>query len=224
MRLIGLASGWQAPDGGSVHCDGRPIGDWPRWRLAAKRAVMAQSGSIGVAFTVADVVAIGCDGIGLGLSAADRARLGQEAMERADVAHLAGRIFSTLSGGEQQRTRFARALVQLAAGRTLEATQILILDEPIAGLDLKHQIFLLHTARDLAADGMALLVVLHDLALARAYADDLVLLANGQVAAAGAPDEVLTRQRIAEVFGIDASASRGVLGWLDASPVERADG
>lgn len=212
--LIGLASGLVRPDGGTVLYDGRPVATWAPWRLAAKRAVMAQSSETAFSFSVADLVAIGAEGIGRGLDRAARGSIVAEALAVADVAHLAHRDVLTLSGGERQRARFARTLAQLAAGRSLDERQILILDEPVASLDLKHQVFLLDAARDLAQRGVALLVVLHDLALARFYADDLVVLDAGRVAAAGDPTVVLTADRVEAVFGLRPEASRGVLAWL----------
>jgi iron complex transport system ATP-binding protein len=212
--LVGLASGLTRPDAGSVTYDGRPAADWQPWRLAAKRAVMAQSGDTAFPFTVTDLVAIGADGIGRGLDRPARAAIVAEAIAVADVAHLAGRDVMTLSGGERQRARFARALAQLAAGRSLDDRQVLILDEPVASLDLKHQVFLLDAARALAARGVALLVVLHDLALARFYADALVVMQDGRIAAQGDPAVVLTADRVEAVFGLRPEASRGVLAWL----------
>lgn len=212
--LIGLASGLTRPDAGAVLYDGRPVADWPAARLAAKRAVMAQAGDLAFPFSVADMVEIGAEGIGRGLDRAARAAIVAEALDIADVAHLAARDVMTLSGGERQRTRFARALAQLAAGRTVEEHQVLILDEPVASLDLKHQVFLLDAARAQAERGAALLVVLHDLALARFYADNLVMLEAGRVVADGPPATVLTVDRVAAVFGLRPETSRGTLAWL----------
>lgn len=212
--LVGLASGLVRPSAGEVLYDGRAITAWAPWRLAAKRAVMAQASDSAFSFSVADLVGIGADGIGRGLDRTARTNLIADALAIADVAHLADRDVLTLSGGERQRAHFARALAQLAAGRSLDDRQVLILDEPVASLDLKHQVFLLDAARSLAARGTALLIVLHDLALARFYADDLVMLDAGRVAAAGAPAAVLTADRIEAVFGLRPEASRGVLAWL----------
>jgi iron complex transport system ATP-binding protein len=215
--LIGIASGYRAPDAGRVLCEGIPLRDWPRWRLAGKRAVMSQSGTVAFAFTVEDVVRIGCDGIGRGLGEPQRAAIARNAMRVADVAHLAHRDITTLSGGELQRARFARALAQLEAGASVETRQVLILDEPVSSLDLKHQIFLLDAARDLARGGMAVLAVLHDLTLARGYADELHILRDGRMVAGGPPDEILTSQRIRDVFDIDPVRYRWALPWLQAS-------
>lgn len=212
--LVGLASGLTRPNTGDVFYDSRPLSAWAPWRLAAKRAVMTQASTSAFSFSVTDLVSIGADGIGRGLDRAARAHIVADALAVADVAHLADRDVLTLSGGERQRAHFARALAQLAAGRSLDDRQVLILDEPVASLDLKHQVFLLDAARTLAARGTALLIVLHDLALARFYADDLVIVDGGRVTATGHPAAVLTADRIEAVFGLRPEASRGVLAWL----------
>ena len=96
------------------------------------------------------------------------------------------------SGGEQARTSFARALAQV--------TPVLLLDEPTAGLDIRHQEAVLGVARAVAAEGAAVVVVLHDLSLAAAYADRVCVIADGRVRAVGAPREVLTEDLLGEVY------------------------
>ncbi len=117
----------------------------------------------------------------------------EDSMVRADVTELADRLFPTLSGGEQARTSFARLLAQ--------ETPVLMLDEPTAALDIRHQEQLLGVVRDVAAAGAAVVVVLHDLSLAAAYADRVCVLANGRVRADGPPAEVLTGELLTEVYG-----------------------
>lgn len=210
--LVGLASGFVAADGGEVLYDGRRLESWPVWRLAAKRAVMAQASGTGFAFTVRDVVEIGLESVGKAHAPALRASILAEALERADVAHLEGRVFSTLSGGEQQRTRFARALAQLAAGRSSETRQLLILDEPVSSLDLKHQIFLLESVQAIVRTGeTGALLVLHDLALARHFADEIVILKDGRKMAAGPPGMLLNADEIERSFGLARQWSERLL-------------
>lgn len=200
--LLRLLCGELAPARGAVHWNGEKLQSVPAWRLAHRRAVMPQASDLNFPFTVFEVANLGTQGIGRGLSRSDRQRLALEALEQADVAHLAPRNYQTLSGGERQRVHFARVLAQLAAGRTLETQQALFLDEPIASLDLKHQLALLETARDLARQGLAVIAVLHDLQLASNLADNLVLLHQGRLVTRGAPDAVLTSTTLAEVFGV----------------------
>ncbi|MEH3148414.1 MAG: hypothetical protein PGN34_24515 [Methylobacterium frigidaeris] len=120
-----------------------------------------------------------------------------------DVAHLAGRAYPTLSGGEQARAQLARVLCQLAAGRTVAASQVLFLDEPTASLDLRHQRAVLEEAVALARRGAAVVAILHDLNLAAAYADALLVMQDGRIVARGAPAAVLRDEVIAGVFGVE---------------------
>ncbi|MBB4038815.1 iron complex transport system ATP-binding protein [Microvirga flocculans] len=205
--LLRLLSGELHPSRGTVRWNGESLNAIPAWRLAHRRAVMPQASDLTFPFTVLEVASLGTQGIGRGLSRGDRRRLAHEALEQADVAHLAQRNYQTLSGGERQRVHFARVLAQLTAGRTLETQQILFLDEPIASLDLKHQLALLQTARTLARDGLCVIAVLHDLQLSADLADDLVLLERGRLIGRGTPGAVLTPTRLAEVFGVTLNAS-----------------
>ncbi|WP_416447273.1 ATP-binding cassette domain-containing protein [Leucobacter sp. HNU] len=115
-----------------------------------------------------------------------------EALAAADVAHLGNRRVPSLSGGERARAAFARVL----AGRT----GVLMLDEPTAALDLAHQEAVLSMARERARAGDAVLVVLHDLNLAAAYADRIALLKRGGIVACDTPERVLTAQTVSEVY------------------------
>ncbi len=200
--LLKLLCGELAPTDGTVLLNGCPIRAIPAWRLAHLRAVMPQASDLGFPFKATEVVGLGVEGIGRGLSRSDREHLVDEAMAEADVVHLAGRNYQTLSGGERQRVHFARVLAQLNAGQSVEARQVLFLDEPIASLDLKHQLALLAQTRRLAGKGLTVLAVLHDLQLAAGVADTLVLMHAGRLVACGQPDQVLTEHRLAEVFGV----------------------
>ncbi|SFT22282.1 heme ABC transporter ATP-binding protein [Methylobacterium sp. yr668] len=200
--LVRLLSGALRPTRGSVAYDGAPVATIPLWRLAATRAVLPQAARLAFPFAAAEVARIGLDGIGRGLGARDRAAILARALARADVAHLADRAYPTLSGGEQARVQFARVLCQLEAGRTVADRQVLFLDEPTASLDLRHQGALLDAAAGLAATGVAVVAILHDLNLAAAYADRLLVLDGGRLVAGGRPAEVLTDDLIAGVFGV----------------------
>ena len=201
--LVKLLSGEIPPASGRVRIDGEDLARIPGWRLACLRAVLPQASRLSFPFTAAEIVRIGLDGIGRGLSGADRARLLAEALDQADVAHLARRAYQSLSGGEQQRVQFARVLAQLAAGRTVAARQILVLDEPIASLDLKHQLALLEHAGALARESVAVLAVLHDLNLASVFADEIVVMSGGRAVAQGPPAEVIHDRMVREVFDVD---------------------
>lgn len=121
-------------------------------------------------------------------------RIVSEALRAARVEGLADRAVPTLSGGERQRVLFARALAQ--------QPEVILLDEPTAHLDLRHQTETLTLARTLAHEaGKAVLAVLHDINLAAAFCDALVLLHQGRVVAQGTPEEVVTAPNLQAVYG-----------------------
>jgi iron complex transport system ATP-binding protein len=206
--LFRLLSGELQPSSGEILCEGEPVGSIPPWRLACRRAVMTQTARVSFPFTVLEVVRLGVDGIGRAPPAA-RSRIVERALARADIAHLAGRKFDALSGGEQRRAHFARALAQIEAGATLGGRQALLLDEPVANLDLAHQFWLMDAAREAAERGAAVLAILHDLNLAARYADRLLLIRGGRAAAFGPPAEVLVGPLVSEVFGLDMTIIGG---------------
>lgn len=119
-----------------------------------------------------------------------------EVLDKVGLTALADRDLLELSGGERQRVSIARALAQQPA--------VLLLDEPTNHLDLRHQLTILQLLRDLAADGTAVLVTLHDLSMATAYSDQMAVLDNGLLVAVGAPDTVLHPDLLASVFGVRA--------------------
>ena len=201
--LLRLLAGEIRPSDGSVLCEGEPISTVPGWRLACRRAVLPQASRLAFPFTAREVVRIGLDGIGQGIDRRQRDAMLADALDRADVLPLADRSYQTLSGGEQQRVQFARVLAQLSAGRSVAARQTLLLDEPTASLDLKHQVALLDRAASLAQEGVAVLAILHDLNLAAAYADELVAMSGGRVVRSGPPATVLTDALLRDVFEVD---------------------
>ncbi|WP_420113267.1 ABC transporter ATP-binding protein [Pseudactinotalea sp.] len=187
------------PSGGAVW-----IGDEDLWRLslrdgARRIAALTQEGGADFDFTVEEVVALGRTPHKPGnepLTAAER-ELCVQAMAQMDVLALAERGILNLSGGERQRVLIARALVQ--------QPDVLVLDEPTNHLDLRHQVQLLGYLRGC---GLTVVVVLHDLNLAAAACDRIGVLAGGRLVADGTPDEVLTEELIAGVFGVRTSVVR----------------
>jgi len=200
--LLRLLCGELRPTRGQVAYGGEAVDAIPAWRLAGMRAVLPQAARLAFPFAAAEVARIGLEGIGRGLKPRDRDAILARALDRADVTHLAARAYPTLSGGEQARVQFARVLCQMEAGRTVSDRQVLFLDEPTASLDLNHQGALLDAAAALAASGVAVVAILHDLNLAAAYADTLLVLDAGRLVAAGRPADVLRDDLIARVFGV----------------------
>ncbi|HEY0215335.1 MAG TPA: heme ABC transporter ATP-binding protein [Cellulomonas sp.] len=160
--------------------------------LARRRAVLLQEHRLSFPFGVADVVRMGRSPW-RATPAEDRDdRVVADALIEADVLHLAERRFPTLSGGEKARVAFARARAQ--------ATPVLMLDEPTAALDIRHQEMVLDRARGRARAGDAVVAVLHDLTLAAAYADRVAVLAGGRLHGLGSPAEVLRADLLTEVY------------------------
>lgn len=196
--LLRVLSGELLPTAGAVRLNGRPIGEFGPRELARHRAVLSQSIEVAFPFTVEEIVRMGAgDRSGRGVDA-----LTERALDEVGLSDFAGRIVTTLSGGEQQRTHFARILVQLACGEAIHGPGVLLLDEPTASLDLKHQIELLMLARRRAAHGVTVIAVLHDLNLATLFAERVVVMKDGRVAGDGSPREAVTTEMVEHVFGI----------------------
>lgn len=187
---------------GEVLFDGQPLAALPPRERATKLALLPQESSLHFPFTVFEVVRLGR--IPHPPSAGRDERIVEESLRAAGAWHLADRLYPNLSGGERQRVQFARVLAQLAGAPEGEP-QALLLDEPTSSLDLEHQHGILRVAKDLCARGIGVIAILHDLDLAAAYADRLLLLRGGKVFAEGDPWEVLTEERVGEVFGVRAT-------------------
>jgi len=192
--LLSVLSGDRAPDDGTVTIDGRDIGGIRHSELARLRAVLTQENNVSFPFRVSEVVAMGRSPWARSLESRDDVAVVNSALDAADVAHLGERRYTTLSGGEKARVSLARVLAQ--------HTPVVFLDEPTAALDLRHQEDVMRVARTMAADGRAVVVVLHDLSLAGAYSDRLALIAHGRLDAIGTPSEVLTAERVERIYGL----------------------
>lgn len=193
---------------GIVLVDGRPVGQWPRRLLARTVGVVAQQEEALFPLRVADAVMMGRYAHLGALSSPgprDRAAV-QRALERCDITDLADRPVDSLSGGEWKRVRVARALAQ--------EPQALVLDEPTASLDIRHEMELFELVRQLVEGGLAGLVITHHLNLAARFAHRIILLSRGELVAEGAPAEVLSRETLTRTFEWPLA----ITSWLDGSP------
>lgn len=191
--LLAALAGDRAAAAGIVNLGGTPVARQSPRALARLRAVLTQEHTVSFPFPVREIVAMGRHPW-VGSTEADHDdRVIDAAMAATDVSHLAARTVPSLSGGERARVALARVIAQ--------GTPVLLLDEPTAALDLKHQEDVLRLARMHAEAGATVVAVLHDLNLAAAYADDITLLRLGRVVATGAPADVLTAERIEAVYG-----------------------
>lgn len=190
--LLAALAGELEPSAGAIELDGRALAHWSPVDMARRRAVLPQSHTVGFPFTAREVVAMGrAPWVRTERRELDEERIAA-AMAAADVEHLAARSFPTLSGGERARVALARVLAQ--------DTGTLLLDEPTAALDLGHQEAVLTLATARAAAGAAVVVVLHDLGIAAAYADRVAILESGRIAADGPPRKVLTTALLTRVY------------------------
>jgi len=178
---------------GEVLLDGREISCYSPRELAKKRAVLPQQTILQFAFSARDVVMMGRNPhIENGWPGPEDREIAARAMARTQTWEFRDRSYPRLSGGEQSRVTFARVLAQ--------QTPVLFLDEPTASLDVKHQELAMQTARALAAEGACVVVIVHDLNLAAAYADRIALLHRARLVMAGTPHEVLREDVLSDVF------------------------
>jgi len=200
--LLSVLSGLTAPQSGEVRIDDRPLvpGDAAAW--ASRRAVLPQDTTVAFDFSAQDIVALGRYPHRLNPSLREDGIVA-EALSATDVSHLAGRGMAHLSGGERLRVQLARVLAQIWEPRPDGAARWLLLDEPTAALDLRHQHEVLGLVRRWAREqSVGVLLVLHDLNLALRYADRVWVLDGGQLRAAGAPADVLTPTLLRQVWQV----------------------
>lgn len=197
--LLHVIAGLRHPVRGVVQIDGENVHDWPTRARARRIALLEQHATTTLDLTVRQVVELGrIPHRGRWPGAADEGREQiDEALKLGRVDDLADRRWQTLSGGERQRVQLARALAQ--------EPSLLMLDEPTNHLDLRHQLEFLSTVRDL---GITTIAALHDLDLAAAYCDRLVVLQGGHVVAAGPVDDVLSSELVLDVYGVRTTIER----------------
>jgi iron complex transport system ATP-binding protein len=206
--MVRAISGLLRLDRGDVAVHGRELSRWGRADLAGVLGVVSQGESATFPLRVDETVMLGRSAR-LGPLAAPRAAdhaAVAEALARCDVADLAGRTIDTLSGGEWQRVRLARALAQ--------DPRVLVLDEPTTSLDIRHEMELFELVRGLVDGGLAGLVITHHINLAARYADRILLLSGGRVAGEGPPVDVLREDTLRSVFHWPLAVTT----WGDGSP------
>jgi iron complex transport system ATP-binding protein len=202
------------PSAGEALLDGGPVGALTPADLATRRAVVLQHAPMNFSLCVHEIVALA------GVSASESAQIAhkmrhipqwnveESALNSLGLIPLAGRDYSTLSGGERQRVQIARALAQLRHHAEPGRPGYLLMDEPTAHLDLKHQIVALEVAQGFADAGGGALCILHDIGLAREFAGEVVLMKAGRIAACGTPGDLLSATVIADIYDIPDQRAR----------------
>ena len=202
--FLRLFTGELTPTSGEILVDGRSMKAVAPGELSRRRAVVAQSTPLSFPFTVIEVVLLGVTVPGFEIARPDARAAALDSLRIVGLTGFENRLYTELSGGERQRVHIARALCQLAtAKRPRGETSALLLDEPTSSLDLAHQGMVLTEARRQARMGRAVLAILHDLNLAAIYADVVVLLSKGRVAAVGTAAEVMRDDLLSEVYGCE---------------------
>lgn len=200
--LLRLVAGVLRPDAGHVVLDSTDLLALPRRERARRVALVEQESPVPASLTVREAVLLGRTPHGSrwgGLTEHDHA-VAETALTEAGVAELADRVLATLSGGERQRVHLARALAQ--------EPELLLLDEPTNHLDVHAQLDTLAVVRDLTERGVTVVAALHDLNLAAAACDHLVLLDQGTVVATGSAADVLRPEVLDPVYGVRSLVMR----------------
>ena len=196
--LLHLLAGLRKPSSGKILADGENTAKWTSRTYARRMALVEQHSQTDLEVTARQIVELGRlpHSRHWKVSQADQAPI-QHAMQLAEVDHLAERTWQTLSGGERQRVQLARAFSQ--------NPELLLLDEPTNHLDLSHQIRLLQLVKERK---LTCIAVLHDLDLAAAFCDQIVVMSEGKVVTSGQTAQALTSDVIKEAFGVIASVAR----------------
>lgn len=206
--LLNLLAGLVPCDAGTVTLNGDNITQMNAGDRSRLMAWVAQSGPVNWPLSVERIITLGRRphmGAWQSLTSDDKNAI-DAAIIATDCDALRAQDATTLSGGERTRMLLARAL----AARP----KVLLADEPIAALDLRHQLQTMQVLREFAQDDRGCLVVLHDLSLAARYCDRLYLMYEGRVVAEGAPMQVLSRENLKEVYGVEVEFSGGDIPWI----------
>ena len=213
--LLRLMSGLLRPWHGRITVSGRGIRHYRRRELSRLIGVVPQETAVTFPFSVIEMVLFGRTPHlgGFGFEGDPDLQAARLAMARTET-DLAGRPITELSGGERQRVILARALAQ--------EPEILLLDEPAAFLDIRHEVEMYDLLRDLQHEGMTVVSVLHDLNLAALYCEQVILLQEGRVARRGTPQEVMTYATLTEVYGTEIYVTRNdITETLNIFPLNR---
>lgn len=204
--LLRVMSGELRPTSGRVLLEEHDIAKMSAAMLANRRAVVAQASQLAFPFTVMEIVLLGTAVPGFNLAEYDAIQLAKNAIDETGLVGFETRRYDQLSGGEKQSVHVARALCQLSvAARKSSDSHALLLDEPTASLDFAHQRAVMLSIRRQADLGSAVLLVAHDLNLAAAIADEIILLQHGRIAAKGSAKEVLRADLLSSVYGCELS-------------------
>ena len=202
--LLKLLTGDLKPTRGDVVFDKRNLRQWNVKELANRRAVLSQSTNLVFPFTVHEVISLA---LPEGIYVENKFDVISGILSMFELDGFEHRLFQELSGGEQQRVHLARVVCQLKCGEA-DTEKFLFLDEPVSSLDIKHQINVLSTVRSLLSSQLGAMVILHDLNLAAAFADRVIIIDEGRIVANDTMANALRGNTLSEVFEIGIHVSK----------------
>lgn len=200
--LLRAISGDLKPTSGSVLIAGRDIGRLQARQRARQLAILPQSSSLDFPYTVEEVIAL--SRIPHNTSSQCNRQIVGQALRTMDILPLREHPYTHLSGGEKQRVQLARVMAQIWRSADAPGTRLLLLDEPTAALDLGHRQQLMEIVRAFANQGVAVIMVVHDVNLVARHADKLLALSDGRPVALGQPKATITAELINALYGVDA--------------------
>lgn len=201
--LLHTMTGYLRPSSGRVLLEGRAVDKLSRRDVAARVAFVGQKSAVTFSFSVLEIVLMGRQPYA-GLASFDSeqdVQIAMRSLEQVGIPQLASKYYDQLSGGEQQLVLLARALAQQAA--------IIILDEPVTFLDLKHQYEIMNLLRALTGRGTAVLATLHDLNVAARWCSRLALMKTGRIVACDSPDRLLEPSLLQEIYSVPLTVTSG---------------
>ena len=202
--LLKLMSGELRPSGGEIFLNDLAFSELSLKQRANKRAVMTQSSSVVFDFLVEEILEMGW----VQGSSDDFVKACSDVVNSCGLDELMGRKFNTLSGGEQQRVQFARAMLQVGGLSKTAEDRFLLLDEPTSSMDVAYELNLLNLAKEVRKTGVGVIVVLHDLNLAARFSDQIILMNSGLIVASGQPEEVLSDRILSDVYSTQLRVER----------------
>ncbi|MCB1645381.1 MAG: heme ABC transporter ATP-binding protein [Pseudomonadales bacterium] len=211
--LLDVISGYRTPDSGMVRWNGTPVQEMSLAERAVRAAILPQNSVLNFPFTVREVIGMGC----IPLSpASDTPQLIDAVIQELGLREMADQQFTTLSGGEQQRVQTGRVLTQIWNRQDA----ILMLDEPVAALDIAFQYQVLGLVRRFVTRGCTGLLILHDMNLVLRYADQVILMAEGSIQSHGPAAEVLTSALFQDIMSVSSTLLQTAQGqqYLVLSP------
>ncbi|WP_106850289.1 ABC transporter ATP-binding protein [Blastococcus sp. Marseille-P5729] len=208
--LLAVMSRLLQADSGSVSVDGMDVGRTDSKRLARHLAILRQENTLAVRLTVRDLVAFGRHPHSGGRLTIEDQRHIQQSLDYLNLGPLADCFLDEISGGQRQRAFVAMVLCQ--------DTDYVLLDEPLNNLDMAHCVAILELLRRAADDlGKTIVIVLHDINAASAYADHIIAMSEGRVIAEGAPSEIMVPRQLEQIFGVPVDV-RDIDGQLVCLP------